>query len=190
MHKEISSRTNDEGIIPIHLSSMVDEGEDQIDLVEPDDGHNQSQHQQQQQPPRRRSAAKLPRSCSVFLVAMCDCVFVLWFVPLPFLYLPTMTEKAYAVTRKVPPPEEEIRRRPRTQYAPVIINAGQGTTGSHSFFYVTCLLSYKLLHWFTMCVPKHAVVEIPHKMQKKNQYLRLKDGWRTLMKTQYNMTVQ
>ena len=118
-------------------------------------------------------------------------IFFLWFVPLPSLYLPTKTKEAvYAVTRKAPPTEEEIRCSPRTQHAPVIINAGMGTTGTYSFFFATCLLGYPLLHWFTVCVPKDTVVEITDKIQKKNHYLCLNDDWQNLMQTQYNLTKQ
>ena len=149
---------------------MMEDHEDRVGLVTPDNGQHQAQQPQQL---RRRCVGKLPQSCSMFLVALCSSVFLLWYVPSPFCYLPMMTVEA-GFRRRSSIPKDDKRRPP--QYAPVIINADMGTTGTHSFFFATCMLCYPSLHWFTVCVLKHAVVEILlHKMQKKNHYLRLKD---------------
>lgn len=42
-------------------------------------------------------------------------------------------------------------------YAPLIIGAGQGTTGTHLFVDATCALGFVSLHYGIGCLPKHAL---------------------------------
>lgn len=42
-------------------------------------------------------------------------------------------------------------------YAPLIIGAGQGTTGTHLFVDATCALGFVSLHYGIGCIPKHVV---------------------------------
>lgn len=44
------------------------------------------------------------------------------------------------------------------EYAPIIINAGQGTTGTHLFTEATCLLGYTSLHYNLGCIPSTYIV--------------------------------
>jgi len=42
-------------------------------------------------------------------------------------------------------------------FAPIIIGAGQGTTGTHLFAEVTCRLGFVSLHWAIGCVPSNVI---------------------------------
>ena len=44
------------------------------------------------------------------------------------------------------------------EYAPIIINAGQGTTGTHLFTEATCLLGYTSLHYNLGCIPSRYIL--------------------------------
>ena len=44
------------------------------------------------------------------------------------------------------------------EFAPIIINAGQGTTGTHLFTEATCLLGYTSLHYNLGCIPSRYLV--------------------------------
>mmetsp|Transcript_12537 Transcript_12537/g.26701 ORF Transcript_12537/g.26701 Transcript_12537/m.26701 type:complete len:488 (+) Transcript_12537:147-1610(+) len=45
----------------------------------------------------------------------------------------------------------------REYFAPIIIGAGQGTTGTHLFAEVTCELGFVTLHYAIGCVPRNAI---------------------------------
>ncbi|GFH57064.1 hypothetical protein CTEN210_13540 [Chaetoceros tenuissimus] len=44
------------------------------------------------------------------------------------------------------------------EFAPIIINAGQGTTGTHLFTEATCLLGYTSFHYNLGCIPSRYII--------------------------------
>ena len=91
---------------------------------------------------------------------------------LPTLLFIWMSTTLYLLTSAVSPKQsdisaphqEEIMYEKHKQqypinsnYAPLVVGAGQGTTGTHLFVHSTCLLGFTSLHYRIGCIGRHSI---------------------------------
>lgn len=77
------------------------------------------------------------------------------------------------------PEEEEQRIRSIPTAPPLIVAAGQGTTGTRSFYYATCLLGMPSVHFFRQCAPENPTKKIKQGIQA---HVHLVSAWQDLQR--------